>query len=640
MEISPSSIGQVLIFATGIYLALSFLRTTRGSGLVRGLVVSGLVVAVGLYGLAVRFELEELSYILSTSGGYVVILLAILFQPELRRGIVQLGENPWVGRWIRSGRKEAVGEVAQAVIKMAAKRQGALIAFERQTPLDAFIESGVKVDSAVGRLLIDSLFHHGAALHDGAVIIRGERVAAAGCLFPLTESRTISKSTGTRHRAALGLTEESDALVVVVSEETGGISICESGKMREHVAPSELELELRTRLGAGDSGSRSPRARVRSLFLDDLPRKAGAVLLAIALFVAARQNINRENNQVLTINVAQVAPRGGARSKVLHVVLPAEDYVLASPVSGERLLVEVSGKSSKFEELGGEFGGVFTVPPGTPPGTLTVPTSDVTWWGAGRLAKGLEFKWPPQAEPRLVLERVSRYTVRLAPEHVAIDTERLNKRYRCDAARARISPATIEVLGPLASVQALDTGQLPFRLSTITLDESDDESRTEVVALSPALVDQHLSLAEGTTIEVVLPIVPTEYPLGTIEREISLVALSGSADHVGRFRPITAKASFSVLTRGIIPADLDPTSAAFIERSSEILLYLEDNLRAFVDVTDVDDAAPADQLRVPILYHLKTYWRKVLPDEMGAKDLRALLDVELISDSHVYLRPK
>jgi diadenylate cyclase len=222
--VSPtsSSIFQVLILSAGVYLVLGFLRTTRGTGLVRGLAVTALVGVLGLYALSAYLELDELDYLFEISSGYVVIVLAILFQPELRRGIVHLGENPLLGRLLESRRLGVVTEVVQSVTKMAAKRQGALIAIERKMALDAYMESAVRIDSEVDAFLIDTIFHHGSALHDGAIVIRGDRVAGAGCLFPLAEeSREITKSTGTRHRAALGLTEETDAITIAVSPMAG-----------------------------------------------------------------------------------------------------------------------------------------------------------------------------------------------------------------------------------------------------------------------------------------------------------------------------------------------------------------------------------------------------------------------------------
>ena len=232
---------QALILGAGIYVALGFLRSTRGGGIVRGLVVALLFGAVGLWGLAELLRLEELGHILQSITGYVVVILVILFQPELRRGIAQLGEQALLGQ---RKRNETANEIAQAAIAMARRRRGALIAIERDFSLDAYVDNAVRVDGQVTRLLIESIFHPGSALHDGAIVLRGDRIAAAASLFPLTENLRISSSTGTRHRAALGLTEETDAVTLVVSEETGEIALCRSGEMQSNVSPDRLEAEL------------------------------------------------------------------------------------------------------------------------------------------------------------------------------------------------------------------------------------------------------------------------------------------------------------------------------------------------------------------------------------------------------------
>ena len=169
-----------------------------------------------------------------------VIVLVILFHPELRRGIMRLGDNALLARLFRSDRGAAVDQVVAAIVNMARDRVGALVAFEGNTPLDAYVERGVRVNAEVNRLLLESLFHEGNALHDGAVIVRGDRIEAAACILPLSENQEISKSTGTRHRAALGLSEETDALVIVVSEETSQISVALGGRLERDVGPERL----------------------------------------------------------------------------------------------------------------------------------------------------------------------------------------------------------------------------------------------------------------------------------------------------------------------------------------------------------------------------------------------------------------
>ncbi|MEM7517165.1 MAG: diadenylate cyclase CdaA, partial [Planctomycetota bacterium] len=257
---------QVTILAAAIYLFLRFLSTARGSGLMRGLVVAALFGLIGIAGLSELLELEEISKLVEDFTPSIAVILAILFQPELRRIISQLGEQNRLGQLIGQTRDEALPEVVQALSAMASRRTGALIAFERDLPLDEWTQNAVRLDSAVNRLALESIFHPGASLHDGAVVIRGDRVLAAACLFPLTENNQLSKSTGTRHRAALGLTEETDAVTVVVSEETGEIAIAKRGKMQRDIPIESLERTLREKLElSADEGTGAAAAARKGL---------------------------------------------------------------------------------------------------------------------------------------------------------------------------------------------------------------------------------------------------------------------------------------------------------------------------------------------------------------------------------------
>lgn len=232
---------EVAVFAIAIYILLRFLRSTRGGGIVRGLIFIGILFGLGLIALLNSTQLPHLEYVLRAIVEIVIIGLVILFQPELRRGISRLGENPLLSRFARTTESKILGEVSKAVTRMSHERIGALIAFERDFSLESYIEEGVKLDAKVTQSLLESIFQPGGALHDGAVIIRGERIAAAACVLPLSENSDLPKSLGTRHRAAIGLTEVGDAITLVVSEENGAISICVKGEIHRNIAPAELE---------------------------------------------------------------------------------------------------------------------------------------------------------------------------------------------------------------------------------------------------------------------------------------------------------------------------------------------------------------------------------------------------------------
>ena len=243
----------LILFAL-VFGLLTFLRGTRGEALLKGLGAFLLFSFVGLLGIARVMDLERLEFLLDSIFKTSVIALVIIFQPELRRGLVQIVQIPF-GEALAESR--AVAEIADAVATLAARRTGALIALERQQGLKGYMENAVQVDADVKADLLRTIFFPGTPLHDGAVIVRGNRIAAAGCLLPLTERSDLSQELGTRHRAALGLTEETDALVVVVSEETGTISLAEGGRLRRDLDREKL-VELLPRLYLPDAGPRVP----------------------------------------------------------------------------------------------------------------------------------------------------------------------------------------------------------------------------------------------------------------------------------------------------------------------------------------------------------------------------------------------
>lgn len=233
---------EVLILFGLVFGLLSFLRGTRGEALLKGLGAFLIFSFVGLLGIARVLELERLEFLIDSIFRTSVIALVIIFQPELRRGLVKIVQLPFA-EVLAEGR--VVEEVVNAVSKLAKLKVGALIALERQQGLKTWIENAVRLDAEVKAELLYIIFFPGSPLHDGAVVIRNGRLAAAGCLFPLTDNPEISKALGTRHRAGLGLTEETDALVIIVSEETGTISLAEGGRLHRDLDRDQLANLLR-----------------------------------------------------------------------------------------------------------------------------------------------------------------------------------------------------------------------------------------------------------------------------------------------------------------------------------------------------------------------------------------------------------
>lgn len=239
---------EIAVFAAGIYVTMRFLRTTRGSGVIRGLAIVLFTVIVSTTVLINLLNLEHLDIIFQNLRDIAVLGLIVVFQPEIRRAIVHLGESPIFARLLRTEVRK-IHRLLRSVARLSKERIGALIAIERDSSLAEYSDTGIHIDAELNSFLIESIFFPGTALHDGAMIIRGERIVAASCLLPLSQSQELDKRLGTRHRAALGLSEESDSLSIVVSEETGKVSTAMGGRLRYGVTMEELELEIENALG-------------------------------------------------------------------------------------------------------------------------------------------------------------------------------------------------------------------------------------------------------------------------------------------------------------------------------------------------------------------------------------------------------
>lgn len=239
---------EVGIFAAILYMVLRFLRETRGSGVVRGLALLLVIALVSFVILIQTLNLERLRWLFSAIGQSVVLGLIVVFHPEIRRAIVHLGDAPFFNRFFRADSK-IVPRLLRAVARMSKERIGALIAIEREASLSELTENGITIDAELNSYLIESIFYPKSALHDGGVVVRDDRIVAASCLFPLSQNPEVDKRLGTRHRAALGLSEETDALVLVVSEETGKISTAQAGKLSFDLSLEQLEQQLEEMLG-------------------------------------------------------------------------------------------------------------------------------------------------------------------------------------------------------------------------------------------------------------------------------------------------------------------------------------------------------------------------------------------------------
>jgi diadenylate cyclase len=239
---STSAILDIVVVTIVFYLLLTFGEGTRAVQLFRGILILLAIAAV----LGVIFRLSTFGWLIQTSFPALLLSIPVVFQPELRRALERIGRT---GDWLGSLGVAHVGlatarEIAGACARLVAQRQGALIIVERETGLQDFADKGVALDAVVSIPLLCNLFFPNSPLHDGAVIIRQGRVVAAGCALPLSENVDGSLTQGMRHRAALGVSESSDALAIVVSEQTGKVSIATDGKLTGDVTIEELERTL------------------------------------------------------------------------------------------------------------------------------------------------------------------------------------------------------------------------------------------------------------------------------------------------------------------------------------------------------------------------------------------------------------
>ncbi len=240
---AAGAVVEIVLLAAVIYLFLRFLQNSPGAGVMRGmLVLAGISIGV-VFVAAWFFKLEHIVWVFERLAALSILAGVILFQPELRRGLLRLGVNPFIGKFVRAD-SPAIDEIVEACASMSKRNCGALIAIQRRDPLANFVERGTVMNADITRELLETIFYKGTILHDAGVIIVGNRVAAAGCLYPLSVNAELSKSMGTRHRAALGLTEESDAVTIAVSEETGRISVGVEGKLIYGLTPEELKKQL------------------------------------------------------------------------------------------------------------------------------------------------------------------------------------------------------------------------------------------------------------------------------------------------------------------------------------------------------------------------------------------------------------
>lgn len=242
---------EIFVIFLLIYLVLRVLQGTRGEGVLRALAFIIVIASITVLFLVRKLHLYSVEWIIKEFLPVFIIPIIILFQQEFRRAIVRLGHNTFLRVFLRQS-SPITNEVIKAIFNLSKSKIGGLIAIEREVGLSTYVEAGTKVNADVTSELIKTIFWPGSPLHDGAIIIRDQKIVAACCLFPLSEDPDISQEFGTRHRAGIGLTEETDAISIIISEETGKVAVALQGKTNGDLDEKTLTKVLNDFMAGGN----------------------------------------------------------------------------------------------------------------------------------------------------------------------------------------------------------------------------------------------------------------------------------------------------------------------------------------------------------------------------------------------------
>lgn len=234
---------ELVLIGTIVYIALNFLQGTRGARLLESLAIIVITSFFIVRLVAETLELDRVIFLYPYFLGGVLLTTLVAFQPEIRRGLIRIGEARWIRSWSTEANK-TIEPIVTACARLSQKKIGALLAIQREVGMEAIVETGVKLNAIVSSELLETLFWPGTALHDLGVIVRDDVVVAASCQFPTVESAEVAQSLGSRHRAGLGMSQDSDALIIIVSEETGTISLAISGRLYRPLTPDQLREKL------------------------------------------------------------------------------------------------------------------------------------------------------------------------------------------------------------------------------------------------------------------------------------------------------------------------------------------------------------------------------------------------------------
>jgi diadenylate cyclase len=626
---------ELLLLAAVLYAGLSFLSRSRGDRVLKGLLIAVLLWAMGLFGLAYALDLQELEYVLRGAFSAALVVLAVVFQPELRRAFAELGSR----RASSQGglQKGLLAELARAACAMAQRRTGALVAIEGKHPLDAWIHTGEPVGAELRSGLVESLFAKESHLHDGALIVRDGRIEAAACMLPLSDRSDLPPHFGTRHRAAVGLSEETDALLLVVSEESGAISLFSEGVQQGPIAPGELvgSLERAARAAFEGEGSRGGAERLWAV-LAWLRRESvpllGSLLFASLLLVFAHGEL--AVTESLEFEVSAVSPGSGApSSEALQLVLrlPDERFLMRSAPEAK---LSVRGTRTRLDDFKRRARAelALEVPAA---GALEIEADELRW---NVDTVGLELGFEPALE--IELEEQAEHDLALSPENLVIDSSGLETRFQLDLAQTQFDPSTVRLRGPAALVAQCVADPERLALEPIRLTANDALASSRHLQLSLQNRNQGLRLVDVPSVRVTLAPRPVEIAIGTVTREVALVCLDPARRaELERWSlpPHSLTASFQVVTRGLLPAG--PAGPGSGPQSEAIRRFVNENLAAYVDVSELKPDGSSQVLKVRTAWRqdwAQSLWPSLFPGVPGPRQGEQL-SVFLESDEELFL---
>jgi hypothetical protein len=438
-------------------------------------------------------------------------------------------------------------------------------------------------------------------------------------------------------------------VTLVVSEETGLISIARQGFMSRDIPPADLEQCLRDALGIASSEESQAKATplmfkildvLKSIVTEDLLRKASSLAMAVGMIYLAHQDIVQ--TKTFTLQVLQAPPGSEVSSStgLLQIRLPDSTFHLLSPADESQLEIEVSGTQAQLDTLLGLPGGVLDVPAEVRDGAAELLISEINWM---RGAAGLDIKWAGSTAPQLQVQRYTRHSIKLAASHVAIDLANLDAHFEASPESIIFGQDSIEIEGPPEAIKALQDETLKFALQGIQVAQGDKSDLRKSLGLAQPMLNRRIAILGKDQVLVTLPITPARRQLQEIELDIIVINLQpgtpgdSTEDQPTKFvvEQTAQKARFSLTCAGLFVSD--PGSPAFTQTMLSIQRYAVDHLRAYVDSSGLGP----EGAEVPVRWDFPDDWLHDLfpgrEDEFGKS---ADLDVQLLSESSVLLRPK